>query len=282
MTSSRFVMDIRSVLHLLLFELISLLLLSAQALGVGEVLFAVNCGGEAHIDSFGVKYQKDYLSVGISSDYGKSLLIQRVDPRDQILYQTERYHTSTFGYDLPAKDDGDYVLVLKFSEVWFTASNQKVFDVMLNGRHTVTDGLDIYHRVGRGTAHDEVIPFSVKNGELRIGDEHSQVLGGKIPVEFIKGEKDNPKINAVYMIKGTLDDVPKLPPIPGQDRSKFVEEEEEEEDADEEVAKPLKRRKPAGPRVQDPYASDDTSSMMLPVFVAIGTFIPILFCLCKL
>ena len=119
-------MGIRSVLQILLFELLGLLLLSAQALGAGEVLFAVNCGGEAHVDSFGVKYQKDSLAVGIPSDYGKSLLIQRVDPRDQILYQTERYHTSTFGYDLPVKDDGNYVLVLKFSEVWFTASNQKV------------------------------------------------------------------------------------------------------------------------------------------------------------
>ena len=118
-------MDIRSVLQPLVLELLCLLLWSTETLGF-EVLFAVNCGGDAHIDSSGVKFQKDSLSIGISSDYGKSLLIQRIDPRDQILYQTERYHTSTFGYDLPTKDDGNYVLVLKFSEVWFTASNQKV------------------------------------------------------------------------------------------------------------------------------------------------------------
>ena len=62
----------------------------------------------------------------------------------------------------------------------------QVFDVVLNGRHTVVDGLDIYHKVGRGTAHDEIIPFTVKNGEIRYGDEHSQVLGGKVAVEFIK------------------------------------------------------------------------------------------------
>lgn len=76
--------------------------------------------------------------------------------------------------------------------------------------------------------------------------------------------------------------MPKLAPLAGQDRNRLMEEEEEEEEADDESPKPQKRRKPAGPRVQDPYASDDTSSMMLPVFVAIGTFIPILFCLCKL
>lgn len=62
----------------------------------------------------------------------------------------------------------------------------QVFDVVLNGMHTVVEGLDIYHRVGRGVAHDEVIPFTVKNGELRVGQGHSQILGGKVPVEFIK------------------------------------------------------------------------------------------------
>ena len=41
------------------------------------------------------------------------------------------------------------------------------------------------------------------------------------------------------------------------------------------------RRKPSGPRVADPYAEDDSSSM-LPIFVAIGAFIPLVFCLCKL
>ena len=59
-------------------------------------------------------------------DYGKSLSIHRVVPQDAVLYQTERYHTGTFGYEFPVKGDGDYVLVTKFSEVWFTAPNQKV------------------------------------------------------------------------------------------------------------------------------------------------------------
>lgn len=52
--------------------------------------------------------------------------IQRVAVPDQILYQTERYHNGDFGYSIPLKEDGDYVLVLKFSEVWFNTPNQKV------------------------------------------------------------------------------------------------------------------------------------------------------------
>ena len=92
-----------------------------------KVIYAINAGGEAHIDVHGVKYQSDPLqSVGTASDYGKQLVIGRVPENDQILYQTERYHTSTFGYDIPVSEDGWYLLVLKFSEVYFNAPNMKV------------------------------------------------------------------------------------------------------------------------------------------------------------
>jgi len=72
------------------------------------------------------RYQADPISDGEASDYGKSLNILRVHPQDAILYQTERYHSTHFSYDLPLREDGDYALVLKFCEVWFNAPNQKV------------------------------------------------------------------------------------------------------------------------------------------------------------
>lgn len=78
----------------------------------------------------------------------------------------------------------------------------------------------------------------------------------------------------LYMI-----DVPKLAPLPG---GETPPEEEEEEDDEAAAAKASKLRRPSGPRAKDPYAGDDTSTMLLPVFVAIGAFIPLLFCLCKL
>lgn len=102
------------------------LALVSKVLSVGEVIWAVNCGGDPHTDIHGIRYQRDPLQEGIVSDYGKNLHIQRVPAQDQILYQTERYHVSTFGYEFPIKQDGDYLVVLKFSEVWFTAPNKKV------------------------------------------------------------------------------------------------------------------------------------------------------------
>ncbi len=92
-----------------------------------QVVFAVNAGGEAHVDVNGITFQKDPLEVGTASDYGRQYLsIGRAPDADAILYQTERYHHSTFGYNVPVLEDGDYVLVLKFCEVYFNAPGMKV------------------------------------------------------------------------------------------------------------------------------------------------------------
>lgn len=61
----------------------------------------------------------------------------------------------------------------------------QVFDVTLNGQITIIDGLDIFAKVGRGVAHDEVIPFSVRNGILKVKDETAS-LNGKLAIEFVK------------------------------------------------------------------------------------------------
>lgn len=52
------------------------------------------------------------------------LPILRSNPEDQILYQTERYNEETFGYEVPIREEGDYVLVLKFAEVYFAQASR--------------------------------------------------------------------------------------------------------------------------------------------------------------
>jgi len=106
-----------------------------------NVVFAVNCGGEAHTDAngrkkfnlilinllfLGIRYRKDYLKTGIASDYGRNSNINRVSREDMILYQTERYDLQKFSYEIDLVDDGDYVLWMKFAEVWFNGPNMKV------------------------------------------------------------------------------------------------------------------------------------------------------------
>lgn len=93
-----------------------------------EVIYAINAGGESHVDLDGIHYKRDPLHgrIGTASDYGKQLIISRVSRTDQVLYQTERYHHATFGYEIPVNKDGDYVLVLKFCEVYFASPGMKV------------------------------------------------------------------------------------------------------------------------------------------------------------
>lgn len=66
------------------------------------------------------------LSLLSASDYGVRLPILRSNPDDQILYQTERYNEDTFGYEVPIREEGEYILVMKFAEVYFAQSQQKV------------------------------------------------------------------------------------------------------------------------------------------------------------
>lgn len=110
-----------------LFSTLSLLLMLCPFISEAyDVIYAVNCGGPKHTDRYGIKYVADNHKVGIASEFGRTLTISRVHPDDMILYQTERYHTTSFSYDIPIVDEGEYILITKFAEVYFTHPNGKV------------------------------------------------------------------------------------------------------------------------------------------------------------
>lgn len=309
-------LSISSILIKQLIIIISLvLILTINTVNGYDVIYAVNAGGDTHIDRHGIRYQKDPLMgrTGTASDFGQLLLIGRVHQSDEILYQTERYHTSTFGYDLPASGDGEYLLILKFCEVYFNEPNQKVFDVVLNGHHKVVPDLDIFNLVGKGIAHDEHVYFNIKNNRLYFNDEVSEIRGGKFRVEFIKGYRDNPKVNAILLLNGDLEEIPELSTIDEEMSSQnqqqtshqekmhqqMLQQQQQQQEIDEkelydqqnqiisdtldnkQSSTAAKSRKTSGPKQPNPYSLDD-ASIMLPVFIAIGTFVPLLFFLCKL
>lgn len=260
-----------------------------------EVVHAINAGGDAFTDSHGIFYEADPLEgkIGIASDFGKQMRIGRVRDGDEPLYQTERYHTTTFHYEIPLDGDGEYALILKFSEVYFTSANQKVFDVVLNSAHTIVEKLDIFKHVGKGVAHDEVIYFTVARGVLHYDRDESRIRNNQVRLEFVKTGYDNPKINAILLFKGKnhkdLEQIPKLQAVEEyfdhmiKDKVDAYEPDDEtirniREAPKEEVPKV---RKTSGPKQENPYALDDSSSM-LPILIAIGAFVPLLICLCKM
>ena len=53
--------------------LLANILIVREASSLGEVLWAVNAGGEGHTDIHGIRYQRDHLATGIAS--GKILYL---------------------------------------------------------------------------------------------------------------------------------------------------------------------------------------------------------------
>ena len=177
-------------------------------LETSKVVVAVNCGGDDYTDSKGVKYEADnYFNGGTSSDHGISYSIKNTE--DEQLYQTERWSSQTLTYSLPLKSNinGKYVLVLKFSEVYFNMKGEKVFNVAI-GKENVIRNLDIYGRVGKAEALDEYIEFEIRNKQVYYKNKNCKdaLDGDKLKINFVKGSADNPKINAILLVKGTLKD----------------------------------------------------------------------------
>ncbi|VDM52496.1 unnamed protein product [Angiostrongylus costaricensis] len=123
---------------------------------------------------------------------------------------TERYDFGDLVYRFTIENDGSYVVILKFSEVYFESPGLKVFDVHLNNI-LVKDKFDIFFETNAaGLAFDMYIDFSIKDKQLKIGD-----VAGYIDRELqirLTPVVDNPKINAIAVLSGTSET---LPPPPG-------------------------------------------------------------------
>lgn len=172
-----------------------------------KVIIAINCGGDSYTDKDGVEYIEDkYYDGGVISDHGLNYDIGGTS--DMELYQTERWSSDTLTYSLPIKTPGKYVLILKFSEVYFQSTNEKIFDITI-GKRVIIKDLDIYAKAGKAAAHDEYIEFEIKNDRVFIDNKEANegydVKKKEIKLRFLKGSRDNPKINAIVVIKGNLD-----------------------------------------------------------------------------
>ena len=191
-----------------LFILVNALNFISCKLDTSKVIAAVNCGGNEYIDSNGVRYEADkYFNGGTSSEHGLNFDIKNTD--DPQLYQTERWSSETLTYSLPLKSNinGKYVLILKFSEVYFNSKGEKIFNVAL-GKENIIKNLDIYAKVGKAEAYDEYIEFEIRNRQVLYKNKNCNKAldGDKLLVNFLKGSADNPKINAILLIKGNLKD----------------------------------------------------------------------------
>jgi len=177
-------------------------------LNPSNVEIAINCGGPEFRTKTGVTYQKDnYYVGGEASDFGINSEIKNT--KDKEIYQTERWSTEDLIYNLPLKKDGKYVLVLKFSEVYFNNKGEKIFDFKI-GDETILEKIDIYEKVGKNNAYDEFVEFELKNKKIYVdGKEAANGYDSDeklIKLTFVKKDADNPKVNALLIVRGTLKD----------------------------------------------------------------------------
>ena len=69
---------------------------------------------------------------------------------------------ATSAYNVPVAN-GDYVVTLKFAEIYFSAAGMRAFDVLIEGAKVVSN-LDVFAQVGKNTAHDVTVSVRVTDG----------------------------------------------------------------------------------------------------------------------
>ncbi|GAB47025.1 hypothetical protein MOPEL_003_00480 [Mobilicoccus pelagius NBRC 104925] len=71
------------------------------------------------------------------------------------------------GYALPVPHDGSYRVRLHMAEGWWSGPGRRVFDVHAEGVLAAA-GVDIFHSVGKGAAHEVTFVVAVDDGRLDI------------------------------------------------------------------------------------------------------------------
>jgi len=144
----------------------------------------VNAGGPAYTDGAGKAWAADQAYSPGSWGYVGGSTFAVSDPIartvDDPLYQSERYGLTEYRFDVP---NGTYEVELRFAEIWFSASGQRVFDVRIEGTTFLTD-FDPYAAAG---GHDVALNLVLRG---------IVVVDGQLNIEFAAKE-DNPKVSAI-------------------------------------------------------------------------------------
>jgi len=122
----------------------------------------VNAGGGQYTDPNGNLWSGDYGSTG-----GYSYLVNTsiANTNAQALYQAVRWNDRVLDYNFTVPS-GTRTVTLKFTEIYFSSPNQRVFSVWINGQEVLSN-FDIVAQGGRNAAIDRT--FQVQSsGQISI------------------------------------------------------------------------------------------------------------------
>ncbi len=140
--------------------------------------FAVNCGGQAFKASDGTIFSADKNYSG-GNTYTTTAAISGTE--DDKLYQSERYGDVSYNIDLP---NGNYEVTLLFAEIYQTQPNQRVFNVLIEGKPVISK-LDIWSMAGANAAYNKTFTIQLIDGQLNIS---------------LQKVTDNAKISAIKVV----------------------------------------------------------------------------------
>ncbi|MGB8522602.1 MAG: malectin domain-containing carbohydrate-binding protein [Candidatus Acidiferrales bacterium] len=139
----------------------------------------VNSGGAAYTDSLDQLWSADKDFIGGSTASTTKAILNTADPT---LYQTERY--GDFSYQFIVAN-GSYNVVLKFAEIYWTKTGQRIFNVAINGTPVLTN-FDIVAAAGAPlTSIDKTFPVTV--------------TANQVTIQFTSGSADLPKVSAIQI-----------------------------------------------------------------------------------
>jgi hypothetical protein len=142
----------------------------------------VNCGGPQYKDGLGHLWSADY---GYSSGSAAASTTAAIaGTTEQGLYQMSRSQSGTLQYQF-SMPNGTHTVNLRFAETKVTATGQRVFNIVLNGK-TVRSNLDIFSSAG-GANKALVLPYLVS------------VTNGQVLIQLV-GVVGSPSINAIDII----------------------------------------------------------------------------------
>jgi hypothetical protein len=126
-----------------------------------NVIWTVHAGGTKYTDKQGIVYRGN---TQFSTGYPYTTTAPIAGTTDDRLYQSERY--GDFSYAVPV-ENGDYLVTLKFAEIYWTQAGQRLFNVLIEGVKVISK-LDLVAKVGPDAAYDVTVPVHVTDGQLNI------------------------------------------------------------------------------------------------------------------
>lgn len=126
----------------------------------GETVARINSGGGSYTGADGTWSADTGFTGGGTWSTSQAI----AGTSDQTLYKSERNGNFSYNFEV---DSGDYTVILKFAEIYWTGPGQRIFDVTINGQ-LVLDDFDILTQAAPRTALDLTFPVSASSGEINI------------------------------------------------------------------------------------------------------------------